>query len=346
VHSTPSWTGWTPGFRHADADMRAPAFWYRPRGFLSTVLAPLGALYAAGTARRLRRGARVKVGVPVICVGNINAGGTGKTPTTIALTERLRDRGLSVHVVTRGHGGALEGPVEVEELRHRASDTGDEALLLAAFATTWVAKDRLAGARAAVAAGADVILLDDGFQNPALAHDLSIVVVDAHLGFGNGCVLPAGPLREPVDVGLRRADFVLSVGPDAAQERFSEAQGRDMPVPLLRGHLEPLPTGLPLAGLPVLAFAGIGNPEKFFATLRDLGTDLRAAHALSDHQPLSDALMTRMLREAAAIGAQVVTTEKDAVRLSPSFRARVLTVPVRLRIDDWTQIDEALDRLL
>ncbi len=326
--------------------MRTPAFWYRPPGLLSALLSPLGALYAAGTARRLSRGARAKVGVPVICIGNINAGGTGKTPAAIALAQRLSDRGVSVHIVTRGYGGALEGPVLVEELRHRASDTGDEALLLAAFAKTWVAKDRLAGARAAVDAGAEVILLDDGFQNPALAYDLSIVVVDAHRGFGNGHVLPAGPLREPVSVGLARADLVLSVGTDAAQKRFAERDAGNIRIPVIKGELQPLPTGLPFAGLPVLAFAGIGHPEKFFATLRNMGADIRAEHALSDHQPLSDALMTRMLREASAMGAQVVTTEKDAVRLSPAFRPKVLTVPVRLQVEDWTPLDKALDAVL
>jgi tetraacyldisaccharide 4'-kinase len=325
--------------------MRAPAFWYRPPGPVSALLSPFGALYAWGTARRLRKGPREQVGVPVICIGNINVGGTGKTPTTIALAQRLGDRGLSVHVVTRGHGGALEGPVLVEELRHRASDTGDEALLLAAFAKTWVAKDRLAGARAAAEAGADVILLDDGFQNPALAHDLSIVVVDAHRGFGNGRVLPAGPLREPVDVGLARADAVLSIGPEAAQNRFARDAAQHVTVPILRGALKPLPTGLPFEGLPVLAFAGIGHPEKFFAMLREMGADIRAEHALSDHQPLSDTLMTRMLREASAIGAQVVTTEKDAVRLSPEFRSRVLTVPVRLEVEDWSHLDAMIDRI-
>jgi tetraacyldisaccharide 4'-kinase len=269
--------------------MRAPGFWYRPPGLASALLSPLGALYAAGTARRLSRGTRARVGVPVICVGNINAGGTGKTPTAIALAMRLADRGVVAHVVTRGHGGALEGPVRVDPRRHRASDTGDEALLLAAFAPTWVAKDRAAGAKAAAAAGAQAILLDDGFQNPALAHDLSLVVVDALRGFGNGRVLPAGPLREPVAKGLARADAVLAIGPEAAQARFAETEGAKIPCPLLRGRLEPLPTGLPLRGLPVLAFAGIGHPEKFFQTLGDLGADLRAAHALSDHQPLSDA---------------------------------------------------------
>jgi tetraacyldisaccharide 4'-kinase len=281
----------------------------------------------------------------VICVGNINAGGTGKTPTAIALAMRLSGRGLSPHVVTRGHGGSLAGPVRVEEMRHKAAETGDEALLLAAFAPTWVARDRLAGARAAAEAGADVILLDDGFQNPALAHDLSIVVVDAVRGFGNGRVLPAGPLREPAATGLARADLLLSIGDATAQARFDTSDGRDLHLPHLRGRLEPLPTGLPLAGLPALAFAGIGHPEKFFATLREMGADLRVTHALSDHQPLSDKLMARMLREADAIGAQVVTTEKDAVRLPPPLRSRVMTVPVRLMIDDWSPLDAALDRL-
>jgi tetraacyldisaccharide 4'-kinase len=326
--------------------MRAPRFWYRPPGLAAALLSPLGALYAAATARRLARGPRERVGVPVICVGNVNAGGTGKTPAVIALAERLRDRGVAPHVVSRGHGGSLEGPVRVDERRHNASEVGDEALLLAAFAPTWVARDRLAGARAAVAAGAEAILLDDGFQNPALAQDLSLVVVDAEWGFGNGRVVPAGPLREPVATGLARADFLLSVGSDAAQARFSERYADEIDRPRLQGRLEPLPTGLPLRGMPVLAFAGIGHPEKFFATLREMGADLRATHALSDHQPLPDALMTRMLREASALGAQVVTTEKDAVRLSAALRRKVMTVPVRLRIADWGPLDAALDRIL
>jgi tetraacyldisaccharide 4'-kinase len=325
--------------------MRAPGFWHREAGIVSALLSPLGAVYAAGTRRRLARGARARVGVPVICVGNLNAGGTGKTPTVIALAERLRDRGVAAHAVTRGHGGALEGPVRVDERRHTAAETGDEALLLAAFVPTWVARDRAEGARAAVAAGAQAILLDDGFQNPALAHDLSLVVVDAQIGFGNGRVIPAGPLREPVAVGLGRADIVLSIGDAPEQARFADRWGATIPVSHVTGVLEPLPTGLPMQGLPVLAFAGIGHPEKFFKTLKAMGADIRATHALSDHQPLGDPLMARMLREARAMGAQVVTTEKDAVRLPPALRAQVMTVPVRLRLSDWGAVDAALDRI-
>lgn len=326
--------------------MRAPGFWHEPAGIASALLSPLGALYAFGTARRLRNGARTRVGVPVICIGNINAGGTGKTPTAIAVAQRLADRGVKTHAVTRGYGGEVTRPLLVDERSHTAADVGDEALLLAAFLPTWVAVDRLAGAKAAVEAGAECLILDDGFQNPALAYDLSVVVVDAWRGFGNGRVIPAGPLREPMSIGLTRADMVLSIGPEQAQTRFSKAWGGRLSVPHLTGELEPLPTGLPLNGLPVLAFAGIGHPEKFFQTLRNLGADLHATHALADHQPLSDTLMIRLLRDAHMRGAQVVTTEKDAVRLSPEFRAQVMTVPVRLEMDDWGPLDRDLDRIL
>ncbi|WP_439136890.1 tetraacyldisaccharide 4'-kinase [Roseicyclus sp.] len=326
--------------------MRAPMFWHEPPGLWATLLSPLGALYAGATRHRLASGPREKLGVPVICVGNLNAGGTGKTPTVIALAARLAARGITAHAVTRGHGGTLQGPVQVVERQHKAAETGDEALLLAAFMPVWVAKDRAAGARAAIAAGAQAILLDDGFQNPSLSHDLAVVVVDAHMGFGNGKVIPAGPLREPIAVGLARADLVLSIGDDAAQSRFGARWGASVQVPHVTGTLAPLPTGLPLAGMPVLAFAGIGHPEKFFRTLSALGADLRATHALRDHQPLSDALMQRMLREAKAQGAQVVTTEKDAVRLAPALRAEVMTLPVRLEIADWTALDAAIARIL
>jgi len=315
--------------------MHAPDFWYSGPGrrdWRAWVLSPLGWVYGRATARRLARGTGISPGVPVICVGNLNVGGTGKTPSVIWVVERLRDMGHEPHVVTRGYGGRLTGPVQVNPAGHRAKDVGDEPLLLAAFAEVWVARDRAAGVMAAVDGGATVIVLDDGFQNPAVVKSLSIVVVDAAQGFGNGLCLPAGPLREPVDVGLARADLVLSLGGRDAQTKFARIWGGFVPVPRVTGALIPLETGMNWKGARVFAFAGIGQPHKFFATLRHLGADLCGAEAFDDHQPLSPTLMARLEARAKSQNAQLVTTEKDAVRLPSGFRAKVITLPVRIKM--------------
>jgi tetraacyldisaccharide 4'-kinase len=314
--------------------MRAPSFWTLQRpNLIANILRPLGWVYGRATARRLRQvGYRARV--PVICIGNLNVGGTGKTPTAIALIARLNARGVTAYVVSRGYGGTQTEPLLVDPNHHAASLVGDEPLLLSAFTPTIVAKDRAAGVRLAESLGAKVILLDDGFQNPSVVKDFSIIVVDGAVGFGNGLCLPAGPLREPVAVGLARADLVLSIG----------APLRD--VPHILGRLEVLPMGMDWQGARVIAFAGIGRPQKFFDTLRAQGAHILRAESLGDHATLSDALLARLHQQAMAQDAQLVTTEKDAVRLPPRFRAHVLTLPVRLQIDDWRPIDAAFDGLL
>lgn len=327
--------------------MHAPEFWTSPKGrqcWQARLLSPLGAVYAKATARRLSKGPRKRMSVPVICVGNINVGGTGKTPTVVAVAERLRDSFYDPHIVSLGYGGTITEPTEVDPSRHTAGQTGDEPLLLSAFARTWVARDRAAGAQAAIAAGATAIVLDDGFQNPSLLHDLSIVVVDAETGFRNGLCLPAGPLREPVPTGLARADILLSIGPDAAQTKFAETPLPD-DLSHICGSLAPLQTGMDWTDTPLIAFAGIARPEKFFASLRDLGATIIRSEDLADHQRLSPALLNRLDAEARSKGAQLVTTEKDAARLPPAYKSKVITLPIRLTLQDPSELDKALANL-
>lgn len=334
--------------------MRPPAFRYTPPDrpdLRARLLSPLGWLYGQITARRMARAGPWRAPLPVICVGGLDAGGTGRTPAVQALALHLQGRGHTPAILSCGHGGRRDTPVRIDPQHHTAADVGDAALLHAAFAPTWVAQDSATGARAIaqdVTAGTmavDCILLEDGLQDPFLVKNLSLIVVDAVTGFGNGRCLPAGPLREPVGQGLSRADLLLSIGSSTAQEAFHLTWGDHVDVPGIRGRMEPLQTGMDWHGARILAFAGIGQPERFFAMLRELGADLVRAEALEDHQPLSGALMTRLDREAQTLGAQLVTTETDAVRLPPSFRHRVLTLPVRLRIETPGPLDAALDRI-
>jgi tetraacyldisaccharide 4'-kinase len=305
--------------------MQAPEFW-QDDGAPARLLAPLGWLHGAlGQARRrLVRPRRAPA--PVLCVGNLTVGGAGKTPTVLALVEHLRAQGATPHCLTRGYGGRARGPLRVEPGTHAVALVGDEALLLARAAPTWVARDRVAGAAAAVAAGADLLLLDDGFQNPHLHHDLALVVVDGGYGFGNGRPLPAGPLREPLRCGLGRASAVLIIGADRRGIGASLPPDR----PRLAADLVPAADSRSLAGRRMLAFAGIGRPAKFFETLHDLGAVLAGTQAFPDHHPYRRAELEELLRRAAALGAVAITTEKDRVRMPPDLAEQVAVLPVRL----------------
>lgn len=310
----------------------APRFWHRPPSPLLRLIAPL----APGRMRA--RAVPARLSVPVVAVGSLSLGGTGKTPTVIAIVQRLAERGRKVHVVTQGRGV----PFQVDERGHDADEVGDEPLLIAAFVPTWVAVDLAEGARAAVAAGAEVVVLDGGFPDAVVAADITVLAEDAVRGFGNGIAWPLGPLKQSLGRGLRGVDLVIAIGPAEAQAGFAKRWGEVLPCPVTGARLAPLPTGLDWQGLDVVAFAGIGAPERFFATLRGLGANVLRAQALSDHQELTPTLLTRLLLEAKARGAQLVTTEKDAVRLPHAHRQEVVSLPVRLELADWRELDARL----
>ena len=317
--------------------MRAPEFWQRD-GIVPRLLAPAAAVYAAATAWRVARpGWRAPV--PVICCGNATAGGAGKTTLALDLGARLAGRG--VVFLSRGHGGRISGVHRVDPAHDAAALVGDEALLLAGCAPTWVAADREAGARAAAVAGAGVLVMDDGLQNPGLRRDLSFLVVDGVTGFGNGRVIPAGPLREPVAAAAARCAAAVLIGPDRAGARAALPPG----LPVLRARLEQQGVA-ELAGRRVFAFAGIGIPEKFFTGLRASGAVLAGTAAFADHHPYTAADIRRVLARAAAAEALPVTTPKDAVRLPAGLRACLRVVGVRLVWDDPVAVDALLATVL
>ena len=297
--------------------MREPAFWWRPHAWPSLVLAPLGWIYGAIAAKRLRRQGE-HVGVPVFCVGNYTLGGAGKTPTVLALLELLRAEGQRPFVLTRGYRGTLQGPLLVDASKHSAIEVGDEPVLLSAVAPVVVAADRVAGAKLALERGASVVIMDDGFQNPSLAKQLSLVVVDAARGLGNGSVFPAGPLRAPFVDQLERTDALVIIGEGAAADALAAAVARRS-APVLRARLVPDAADVvSLRDKRALAFAGIGDPEKFFATLRASGIDVAATRSFADHHAYRKTELSALRAEAQQNGLTLVTTAKDLARLGPA----------------------------
>ncbi|MBW7972500.1 tetraacyldisaccharide 4'-kinase [Bradyrhizobium sp. BR 10289] len=312
--------------------MREPAFWYRPRSPTSQLLSPLGALYGAITARRMAR-AGFDAGIPVICVGNYHVGGAGKTPTVLALARLLRDLGETPVVLSRGYGGRLEGPVMVDRTRHTAADIGDEPLMMARDVPVAVARDRLEGVALAKSQGATVILMDDGFQNPKLLKDASLIVIDSARGLGNGKVFPAGPLRAPLEPQLGRTDALVVIGEGHAADGVdAELSKRGKPV--LRARLKPDAASLAqLFGKKVFAFAGIGDPERFFRSLRTAGIEVVRTRAFADHHMFSPEEIAAMAADAARGQLTLVTTEKDLARLRGRDDVPDGIVPFAVQLD-------------
>lgn len=331
--------------------MRPPAFWDTEAGrssgaFTRALLSPLGAVYAAMTARRIAHTTPTPAPAPVICVGNLTVGGTGKTPVTLALLNAAREVGRTPAALSRGHGGTLKGAVRVDAQIHHAGQVGDEPLLLARNAPAYIDANRVDGARLAVSDGADLIVMDDGHQNPKLEKTLSLVVVDGVTGWGAGKVLPAGPLREPVKAGLARADAIVVMVPTPADEiDYNRLQLTELDIPVLKAWLEP---AAPPPEGPLLAFAGIGRPQKFFDSLKAQGGELADAVSYPDHHRFTRSEIDQLADLARAHGATLITTEKDWVRLPGDIQTHVTAWPVQACFELPARltglIEEAVDR--
>jgi tetraacyldisaccharide 4'-kinase len=316
--------------------MREPAFWWRKAGLACGLLAPAAACYGAIAARRMARpGARA--GVPVLCVGNFTLGGAGKTPAVMRLAKMLQEAGERVFCLSRGYGGSLAGPKLVDIKTDRAAQVGDEALLLARVAPTVVARDRVAGAAFAKAQGATVVVMDDGLQNGSLAKDFTIAVVDGRRGLGNARVFPAGPLRAPLAAQLACTDALLVIGNgDGARDVAAAAPG----LPVFHGRLQPDPAAVAeLKARKVLAFAGIGDPDKFIATATEAGIAVAQRQAFPDHHRFTAEEAAELIMRAEHDGLALLTTEKDRARMKgepllAALAAKAHVLPVTLAVDE------------
>jgi tetraacyldisaccharide 4'-kinase len=327
--------------------MTAPGFWWQRDSTMSAIaLWPASKIWGAASSWRMGRPPRLRPPVPVVCVGNFVVGGAGKTPTVLALARIARGRGLKPGILATGYGGRATWPVVVDPAIHRADQVGDEALLLAAAAPTVIARDRVSGARTLVEQGINIIIMDDGFQNPALTKDLSLIAVDAAIGIGNGLSMPAGPLRAPLGPQLRRADVLVVIGEGEAAEpliRAAARAGRGV----VRARLRPVRVR-EWRKQPILAFAGIGRPEKFFATLAEIRAPVERTVSFPDHHRFTQAEAAELIAQADSKNLRLVTTEKDLVRLSETegalgqLRQRAEAMAVTLEFENPTAIGEML----
>ncbi len=321
--------------------MKTPDFW-KKSSFVSSLLLPLAGLYYLGSKIRPIFVKPQSIALPVLCVGNLTAGGAGKTPTVVALIKMLHDLGVKPHVLSRGYKAKLPGPLLVDLESHGSDDVGDEPLLLARHAPVWIGKDRVASAKKALSAGASFLIMDDGFQNPSLSKDRSLLVVDGAYGFGNMRLLPSGPLREPLSLGLERSDALLMIGEPSALTIASTADKKIFKANIVAQD----ESRQRLQNQKVVAFAGIGLPEKFRRTLQESGADIEAFHAFADHHSFSDNELALLETEAKSSNALLVTTEKDWVRLPKRFQGTVHQLPIELVFEDDAEIGTWLEELL
>ncbi|MBT8471799.1 MAG: tetraacyldisaccharide 4'-kinase, partial [Marinicaulis sp.] len=313
--------------------IREPWFWRSQSATaraIQTALSPLSAVYDLGQRARAAMTTPKRAPVPVICVGNATLGGVGKTPFAIALAILLKERSVKAHFLTRGYGGRLKGPIKVNPATHNFEDVGDEALLLARTAPTWVSANRPAGAELA-AKDADMIIMDDGFQNPTIHKDCSILLM-SKTAIGNKKIFPAGPMREPMSRAVARSTLRVII----ANNDDETAASGDVHTAITRPVNAPTPQS-------VIAFCGIGAPEKFFRTLRGQSFEVAQTAAFADHHPYTSADITALRKLAQKNKAALITTEKDAVRLPPEFRDDILVLPITMEIKEPDRLaDEVL----
>jgi tetraacyldisaccharide 4'-kinase len=317
--------------------MKTPGFWHT-KNTLSTLLLPFSWVYAAGFwLQQTLSASPLSLPVPVICIGNLTAGGAGKTPVAIAIGERLKAKNIAACFLSRGYGGAARGPLLVNPLTHSARDVGDEPLLLARTLPTIVAKNRLNGAMFALKQGVKIIIMDDGFQNPSVEKTLSLLVVDGAYGFGNGRLLPAGPLRETPDSGFARTDAVIVVGKKSMEFPPN--------LPVISASIQPETGASALEGRNVLAFCGLAFPQKFFDTLTLLGALITDTTVFADHHPYSEAEIKHLHERAKQQQAILVTTAKDAARLQTDWMSLVTVVNITLVFEHPDTLDALLDKV-
>jgi tetraacyldisaccharide 4'-kinase len=319
--------------------MQAPEFWYQSSGMWAGVLSPLSLLYKAAGLLRRAAANPYQSKIPIICVGNIVSGGSGKTPTALALAALLKQQGHKPVFVTRGYGGSEAGPLRVDPAIHSAMQVGDEALLLARTATIWIGRDRTAAIRKAETEASHIIL-DDGLQNPYVKPDLSFLIIDAIVGFGNGHILPAGPLRETLDDVLPRIHAILVVGTNT-----KDVLPPNLPVSVLKAHLEPTLADDFRKDVKYFVFAGIGRPEKFYAACRGAGLNIVGTRDFPDHHTFTSQELDDLQRVAKSQEAYLLTTEKDVVRIPAPIRTQIKTFPVNLEFDDVGAVKQLIGKL-
>ncbi|HEU5048130.1 MAG TPA: tetraacyldisaccharide 4'-kinase [Rickettsiales bacterium] len=309
--------------------MRAPIFW-KDKTLLSGLLLPVAAIYSCAVQARLARTPPKTLDARVICVGNLVAGGAGKTPVALAIGRIFKELGKNAHYLSRGYKGTHSGVTRVDPAKHSALEVGDEPLLLAEVLPTWVAKDRASGAAAAVAAGAEIIIMDDGFQNPSLHKDVSLLVIDGHYGLGNERVIPAGPLRENIEQAMGRVSAVIMIGEDKHNVLKYVLPG----TPVLHAKVQPTAAANTLKDKAVVAFCGLAAPRKFYRTLQEIGCSIRKYVAYPDHYVFKSEDLRFLREKAAEQEATLVTTQKDYVRLPAEMRTEVATVPIEVVFGD------------